>query len=220
MHPDPRDPEIEAAWRAVAASGARSLAVLAAEAGEGATSLAGALARRAAAGGARVLLVDCGGGASGGGPGAAPGAILPVAGGVALLGDPGPAATGAWRDPPRLAEQLEAWRGEWDLVLLDPPPLLAGEAAGVPAAAVAAAAEASILVVLAGRTAASTVAEAEKRLARAGARLLGTVLNDRDNPSLLAEMEREAGRLSRIAPGPVRWLKARLRRSSLLGLRV
>jgi protein-tyrosine kinase len=216
MPPDPQDAEIEQLWLAIGGAGARSIAVVSARPGEGTTSLAAALATRAALGGQRALLVD----ASGAGrPDAAPDAILTGAHeGIGVLARPSAAAANAWRDPARLAAQVEAWLGEWDRVVFDTAALLSpGE--GVPPLSVAAAAEATLLVVLAGRTPASDVREATQQLERARARLLGSVLNDRDNPSLLAEMEREAGRLERIAPGLVRRIKGGLRRSSLLGQR-
>jgi Mrp family chromosome partitioning ATPase len=135
------------------------------------------------------------------------------------LANPSEASALAWRDPVKLAAQASAWRAAWDLVIFDTAPLLDQGVAGVPPLSVAAAVEAAILLVLAGRTAASDVREVQQRLERARARLIGTVLNDRDNPSLLAEMEREAARLGRFAPGVARRIQGGLRRSSLLAQR-
>lgn len=221
MPPDPHDAEIETLWMAIAAAGARSIAIVAANAGDGATSLAEALTRRAALGGQRALFVDLSGGRPAtGGLGVAPDTILPGEHqGIGVLANPSADSATAWRDPARLAAQVARWAQDWDHIILDTAPLLAAGASGVPPLSVAAAAEATILLVLAGRTAASDVREAHQRLDRARARLLGTVLNDRDNPSLLAEMEREAGRLERFAPGLVRRIRGGLRRSSLLGQR-
>jgi protein-tyrosine kinase len=216
MPPDPQDAEIEQLWLAIGGSGARSIAVVSARPGEGTTSLAEALARRVALGGQRALLVDVSGTAR---PDAAPDAILTGEhDGIGVLANPSAASANAWRDPARLAAQVEAWLADWDRVVFDTAALLPpGD--GVPPLSVAAAAEATLLVVLAGRTPASDVREATQRLERGRARLIGSVLNDRDNPSLLAEMEREAGRLERIAPGLVRRIRGGLRRSSLLGQR-
>jgi Mrp family chromosome partitioning ATPase len=217
---DPSDREVEALWLAVADSGARSLAIVAAHPGEGTTSLAEALTRRAALGGRRALYVDLSGGHAAAGLGLAPDAILPgERDGIGVLAYPSDATALAWRDPARLVAQALAWRDDWDIVVFDTAPLLAEGGHGVPPASVAAAAEATILLVLAGRTAAADVREARQRLDRARARLIGTVLNDRENPSLLAEMEREVGRLDRLAPGLARRIKGGLRRSSLLAQR-
>ena len=222
MPPDPHDAEIESLWLAVSAAGARSIAVVAANPGEGTTSLAEALTRRAALGGRRALFVDVSGGrlAGAGGLGLAPDTILPGEHpGIGVMAKVSQDAATAWRDPARLAAQVGAWAPDWDHVVFDTAPLLSAGTAGVPPLSVAAAAEGTILLVLAGRTAASDVREAHQRLERARAHLIGTVLNDRDNPSLLAEMEREAGRLERLAPGLVRRIRGGLRRSSLLGQR-
>lgn len=222
MSIDPRDPEIESLWLAIAGAGARSIAIVASNAGEGTTSLAEALTRRAALGGGRALFVDLNAErpSTAGRLGLAPDTILPGEHeGIGVLAQPSPESATAWRDPARLAAQAAAWKGDWGHVLFDTSPVLARGASGVPPLSVAAAADATILVVLAGRTPASDVREAHQRLERAGAKLLGTVLNDRDNPSLLAEMEREAGRLEGMAPGLVRRIRSGLRRSSLLGQR-
>lgn len=220
---DPRDPEIEGVWMAVAGSGARSIAVVAANPGEGTTSLAEALTRRAALGGGRALYVNLDAERSAAGTSLAPlvDTILPGEHtGIGVLARPSSDSANAWRDPARLAAQVAAWRAEWDHVVFDTAPILAKDLPGVPPLSVASAAEATILVVLAGRTAASDVRDAHQRLERAGAKLVGTVLNDRDNPSLLAEMERELGRIERLAPRLVRRIRGGLRRSSLLGQRM
>jgi len=46
------------------------------------------------------------------------------------------------------------------------------------------------------------------------------VMNDRDNPSLLTELERESYRLARWLPNTMAALRARLRRATLLSVRV
>ncbi len=218
---DPRDPELEAVWRAIGAAGLRSIAVTAAVPGEGVSSLAGALAQRAALGGGRALYVNLRAAPDGSQPGLAEDAILPGdPPGLGLLLRPSAATVSNWRDAARLGAQLAGWGRDWDHVVLDTAPVLSPDPRAVPALSAAAAAEATVLLVLAGRTAAARVREARERLDQAGARLLGSVLNDRDNPSLLAEMEREAGRLSRFAPGLGRALRAWLQRSALLAVRV
>src|SRR4051812_35057036 len=58
MRIDPHHPETEALWRAVSVAGLRSVAVVSARPGEGCTTVAEALWRRAARGGRSPLLVD------------------------------------------------------------------------------------------------------------------------------------------------------------------
>ena len=221
---DPRHPEIEGLWRAVDAAGARSIAAVSARPGEGASTLAQALWRRAALAGRSALLVELNperpGLAARFGAPAAGGIRLGGEPGLGLLEDPGAAALDAWRDPAALRAAVAGWLRHWDRVVLDGAPLVARGAQRLPGATAAAAAEATLLVVLSGRTPAAAVREAREVLAGAGATLLGTVLNDRDSPSLLSELEREARRLGRIAPGLARRAAAALHRSALLGIRV
>ena len=137
----PFHPEIDAIWHAVAASGARSVAVVSAETGEGTTLIAGALARRAGLSmmadkpesgraAASSLLVDL----NLGRPGVArilglrplPGEIVRLdALGLAVLADIGLAGADGWRERSHLRARLEAWKAEWGMVVLDTAPILA-----------------------------------------------------------------------------------------------
>lgn len=169
---------------------------------------------------------------------AQPDAIVAVEGmDLAVLGNIGPVSAAAWRERARLAEQLAAWRAEWGTVVLDAAPLLGverrrgqrttpadrrspaegGEIAGITAAA---AADVCILVALAGGTSGTRIREAREKLAAAGANLIGTILNDRDNPSLLAELDRETYRFAKYFPDWMAGLRARMHRSPILTVRV
>ncbi|MCX7380205.1 MAG: hypothetical protein NT133_02040 [Alphaproteobacteria bacterium] len=232
MQLSPFHPEIDAIWHAVARSGARSVAIVAAEAGEGTTLVAGALARRAglstSADEDRVatsLLVEL----NLARPSVArvlglrprPGEILRLdALGLAVLADIGVAGAEGWREVHQLAARLRAWQSDWGLVVLDTAPLLSGDGDIIPGASAAAAADATVLVTLAGRTPASRVREARAKLAAVGANVIGAVLNDRDNPSLLSELDRETWRLSRLFPRHMAGLRSRLHRISALKARI
>jgi Mrp family chromosome partitioning ATPase len=232
----PFHPEIDSIWQAVVKSGASSIAIVAAEPGEGTTLVAGALARRAGlamtaerADGHRppaaALLVDLNlarpAVARGLGLRPLPGEIVRLdALGLAVLGDVGIAGAEGWREPAQLGVRLRAWQAEWGMVVLDTAPLLSADADMVPAATVAAAADATVLVTLAGRTAANRVREAREKLAAVGANVIGAVLNDRDNPSLLAELDRETWRLSHLFPRQMAALRARMHRMPALQARI
>nr|WP_294564942.1 hypothetical protein [uncultured Rhodopila sp.] len=156
---------------------------------------------------------------------------------LAVLGAISPETANAWRERARLTEQLAAWRSDWGIVVLDTAPLLnaerrrgrrtsaadrrsspySGEIAGITAAA---AADVCILVTLVGGTSGTRVREAREKLAAAGANLVGTILNDRDNPTLLAELDRETYRFAKYFPGWMASLRARMRRSPILTVRV
>ena len=73
---------------------------------------------------------------------------------------------------------------------------------------------------LAGRTPSGRVREAREQLAAAGANLIGAVLNDRENPSLLSELDRETWRLGRMLPRQMAALRARLHRMPALTARI
>ncbi len=155
----------------------------------------------------------------------------------AVLGRIGSASVQAWRERPVLAEQLMAWRSDWSVVVLDTEPLLklerrrgvrgteadrranpeSGAIAGVTAAA---AADACLLVTLAGRTSGSRIRAAREILAAAGANLIGSILNDRDNPPLLAELDRETYRFAKYFPNWMADLRARMHRSPILTVRI
>ena len=232
----PFHPEIDAIWHAVASSGARSVAVVAAEFGEGTTLIAGALARRAGLSmmadkpddgraQASSLLVDL----NLARPGVArilglrplPGEIVRLdALGLAVLADVGIAGAEGWRERSHLRARLDAWKSDWGMVVLDTAPLLSGDADIIPGAAAAAAADATIFVTLAGRTPANRVREARAKRAAVGANVIGAVLNDRDNPSLLAELDRETWRFSSLFPRQMANLRARLHRIPALKARI
>jgi capsular exopolysaccharide synthesis family protein len=77
---------------------------------------------------------------------------------------------------PRMQELLDQLAEEFDLVLLDTPPLGAASDAAV----LAAKADGALLVVRAGKTDRATAAHAMQQLRSVGARVLGAVLNDPD----------------------------------------
>ena len=219
------DPEVELLWRKVDGAQVRSVAVVAGRTGEGATTIALTLARRAATAGASVLLVDLSGDGAGSaqalGMQAEPEAIVTLPGTrLAVLGRPSVAQALAWREPAQLIAQVEQWRDRWDLVVFDAPPVLPRTPGAMTGAGAAMAAEGTVLVTLAGRTPAPVIRDAWNRLEGAGAKLLGAVMNDRDNPSLLAELEREADRLAKWLPRLMAALRVRLHRATLLSVRV
>lgn len=247
----PYDPEIEAIWRALVAANARSVAIVAAEPGEGTTLVAGAIARRAGLSGParqagpetpkrRAGDVAADGAAGRALPGLLvdlnlgrpavsrlmgltprPGEIVRLeALGMAVLGDPGVDGAEGWREQAMIGARLAAWRQQYSMVVFDTAPLLSRDEGALSGVTVAAAADATILVTLAGRTPASRIRQARDMLNAAGVRLIGTVLNDRDNPSLRSEMERETYRLAPLLPRLMAGLRGRLRRSALLNVRV
>lgn len=220
----PYDPEVEALWRAVDAAGARSVAVVSALPGEGTTLIAAALARRAGLSGSPALLVDLNEIRPGVGRllglRAQPGEIVSLpAMGLGVLAELAPKDAEQWREPAALAAQVERWAPEWGMVIFDTAPLLSRDFETIPAASIASAAQAAVMVVAAGRTPQSAIRDGRARLTSSNARLLGTVMNNRDNPSLLTELERESYRLAPMMPRLMAGLRARLRHATLLSVR-
>lgn len=203
-------PETEALWHGIA--GRASVAVTSARGGEGTSLVATGLWQRAGEAGRGALLLGLRG----------PGSERPERLGNSPLArwTPEEATLQHWREPGAMRAALSALRADWDVVVIDGPALLERSTGGVPGTVVAAAAEAALLVVLAGRTAASTLREARAALEAAGGRLAGIAMNDRDNPRLAAEMARQAGRLACFAPNWRGRLERVLGGSALLGLRV
>jgi len=236
----PYHPEIDAIWHAISSTGARSIAVVSAEPGEGTTLIATALARRAGlsanadrptAGGRAApvnnvaLLVDLDierpavNRVLGLRP--QPGELVRLdAMGIAVLGDIGNEAVEAWRERTELGAQLASWRATWSVVVLNTSPLLGSESDSIPGATAAAAADVCVLVTLAGRTSGNRIREAREKLAATGANLIGSILNDRDSPSLLAELDRETYRVGKFFPKAMANLRGWMRRSPVLNARI
>ena len=223
--PESMADEIEAVWSKLAEEGLHCVSVTSALHDEGASALASALARRSVQGGQGTLLVELSPErpvlAARLGLTLEPGVPVRVgADGFGVASVPADAG-GHWREPGFLGWKLAEWQRDWDMVVLDTPPLLAANPSEGPSGlTVAAKAPTTILVILAGRTKSAQVKEAMDKLQRAGGRICGVVLNDRENPSLREEMERELGRIARLAPRLVERLRGWLRRSTVLGMRV
>lgn len=220
----PFHPEVDALWQAAVQRNLRSLAIVSSLPAEGSTLIAAALARRAGLSGKPSLLVDL----NLGRPGAArlfglrpqedEIVELPALG-VSVLSRISGRNADAWREPGRLAGQIAEWGERYSFVVLDSAAVLNSDFEHLPATAAAAAADAAILAVLAGRTPVPAIRNSRERLEKAGATLIGTVMNDRDNPSLLTELERETYRLAPMMPRAMAALRGWLHKSSLLTVR-
>lgn len=89
-------------------------------------------------------------------------------------GEPKPAnSEGLWVVSGANPEQLEGWKQDFDLVIIDTPPLLVLAEAGRWARLV----DASIMVAWSGKSAADELQEAQHRLELAGGRMSGWILN-------------------------------------------
>lgn len=206
-----------------ALAGKRVVAVSSALPGEGVTTLAIALATRAARAGMKTLLVDLNlhrpAVADRMGLPRTPWHRDPVAAtpaavascGFDVLGAPltdGAGAPSTSLELLDVAEALNGWSARYDRIVVDASPLTVRNRGLLPADLVAASVDAVVLAVMAGRTRLTQVDAALGLLKRVGAPIAGIVMNDRDNPSLRAEILREIQRLDRLVPG----LSPRIRR--------
>jgi Mrp family chromosome partitioning ATPase len=213
--------EIDSVYRATFGADLKVVAVTAAGAGQGASTLALALARRAATGGKAALLVELTTRGSAvvdrfgldrrdwsADPKTAEAATVDLGGGLCAL--PAPSLG---RPPPLLreADSLKALRAAWlerfDLVVLDLPPVLSANPHDIDAITAGGVADGVVLSVMTRVTREAELIEATDQLRRAGIDLLGIVANDRENPTLGDEIARELGRLRRFAPWPIRRLQ-------------
>lgn len=226
--------ELEQLYLRSVGAGLRSIAVTAPDIGAGVSTIAWALARRAAAGGRRTLLVEF----NSARPmlarradipaldwslhdSSAEGALVPLQGEqLTVLPAPLRMSTNlASREKAVIEAALGAWMGRYDLVVCDVPAVKAQHPGNLPVHSLCAACDGTLLVVLAGRTRANDLETTASSLVAGGSRLCGCVANDRFNPSLAQELDRETRRLDRVAPRLGHWLRGRIARSELLALR-
>lgn len=224
--------EIDAVYRHFTTAGVTRLAVTGAGNDDGATTLAYALARRASRAGRSVLLVDLnlyrpsldalvGLERVAWSPNDLAGVEAAItrfgADGMAALPAPiGDTVSSAFREADLLRRFVEHLGERYDFVIVDVGPVGACNARNIPPLLICGAVGTVILSVMARRTSEADASAAVTAISNEGARLLGAVINDRDNPSLGEELEREANRLRTVFPGLVRWLKSLLRKASLI----
>ena len=227
-------PELDAIYRQTVGRKSRTICVTAANAGEGVSALAMALARRGAAAGLRVLLVDANlqRPATSAKLGLRPAHWSPIdhsaAAAVAFIDEielgvlPASVTVDpvAVRDTDNWRQMFEVDLVSYDLIVVDAPPVSSVSDRAIPTEAMAAACAATVLVVLAGVTAERHVRGAVERLSTAGATVCGAVFNDRLNPSLSEELCREVDRFKRIAPGLTARVRNVINRSAILNLQM
>ncbi|PKF62495.1 protein SypD [Psychromonas sp. psych-6C06] len=124
------------------------------------------------------------------------------------------------RQPGVLEQCIEEWLEEYDTVIIDTSPLNRINAQNIPPERIAAACDGAILCVLAGRTPEAAIDNAMVKLNSTQAQLLGCVFNDRDNPTLKQELLREVDRIKPMLNFISRPLRNMINKSRLLALEV
>ena len=237
--------ELESIYSQTIDCGVRSLAITACSSGEGTTTLACALAKRAQAGGRKTLLVDMNfchpsiGPELGLNPCSWNNLDNLLEDQISLVNDTGDVAaylpkplsplavlpapstpTGnlLLREKGYLARCMEAWLLEYEVVIVDTSPLNAINRHNLPAERICSQCEGTVLTVLAGITRQAQLQSAMARLNGHGIELSGCVFNDRYCPTLAEELLRETYRLQRWLPSLMNWLRGKISQSALLNL--
>jgi protein-tyrosine kinase len=227
-------PELDLIFRQTVGKGARSVCITAANAGEGVSTLALALAQLGAAADLETLLVDVNlprPSASialglkrmrwSPGDGSVQNAIANAEGmSLGVLPAPAGADPLAFRDPVKLRRIFEVDLDGYDLIVVDTSPVNSTPGSAIPAEAIAAACDATVIVVLTGVSSEHAVRTAVERLTASGATIFGAVFNDRFNPCLADELCREVNRIARFAPRLSARLRRRILGSTILNLQM
>ena len=207
--------ECEAIYTRLA--GLRSILFASVAVGEGNSTIAYAIAQRAAAGGNSVLYLDLNTRQSFprdqlGLPasswsldkGIPEEAFVPL-GDQQLVMLPAPVERSfgiEGRQRRHLGDLLDRLKNRFDLVIADAPPVTSLSEAGLATENVANLFDGVVLTTASASTPASEVKRASEKLKAGSAHLLGCVLNDRANPDLRSELQRQfdkLGRLGRVA---------------------
>jgi len=225
--------ETEAIFRSVAEEDLRSVLVASTEAGEGASTIAYALAQRISATGKEVLYIDFNVCSSypanelcieptawtiDGAP--EPASFFSIPGSsLSILAAPAAGFTNVGKlDPSRVKITLCNLLETFDCIVGDAPCLGRRAYSGLPTATLAAAFEAVILVLLSGATISNSAEAAVRQLRNADARILGVVMNDREMPHLRQELTRQAAKLDFLLPGLSQAVERTLRRFPVLSV--
>ena len=203
---------VELIYQASVGAGARVVAVIGVEAGDGASSCARALAGRSALAPSRTLLVD------------ASDSPRPVEPALASerdnlewfrLGD-GEDEPFGLRSPDMLRRLWTEAHRDWETVIIDCGPAIEGRDYAVPGKLTARSADAVILVCLGGKSTKGSIEAAKAAIGQAN--IVGVVVNGRDQPTVGAELAREAMRVKRLFPKFARRLAERALQSKTLNV--
>jgi len=224
--------EVEAIYNQTIGSGYKTLAITSAKSNEGKTTIAQAIVERAQVVGKKVLLVEMN-------------TFNPVLSehlrasmteqesenkneiitleskGYSLLPAPKDIRDVLqYRESNLLLATIKEWLNDFDCVIFDTSALTSLNQSNIPAEIICQVCEGTLLIIEAGQTPASLIQESVEKLKLKKVNLIGSVLNDKSNPSLLAELQRETYRLNRILPGIMAKLRKRLANIVLLNISV
>ncbi len=222
--------EVEAIYNQTIGSGYKTIAITSAKSNEGKTTIAQALVERSQVVGKKVLLVEMN-------------TFNPVLSenlrrlnankitgneiiaienkGYSLLTAPKNIRDVLqYRESNLLLEAIKRWLADFDCIIFDTSALTSLNQSNIPAETICEVCEGTLLVIEAGQTPASLIQESIEKLKLKKVNLIGSIINDKSNPSLLAELQRETYRLNSILPKLMAKLRKKLAKIVLLNISV
>jgi len=218
--------EIENIYSQSIGAGYRTVAITSAKQGEGKTTLVKALAKRTRLSGKSVLVVEL----NTFNPTLSEklrqqpdkevtGIISTTTQAYSLL--PAPRSLQEvmrFKESHLLLEAINDWLIVYDCIFFDTSALQSLNQSKIPPEIVCEVCEGTILIIESGETPANLIEEGMHKLKARKVNLIGSVLNDKNNPSLLAEVVRETNRLNKVFPNIM--MKMRKALTSLVVLNV
>ena len=202
--------EVEAIYNQTIGSGYSTLAITSAKVGEGKTTVAQAIVQRAQVVGKKVLLVEM----NTFNPALSESLRISMTSEIASneilsIEDKGYSLLTApqnigdvlqYRESHLLLASIKQWLVDFDCIIFDTSALSSLNQSNIPAEIICQVCEGTLLVIEAGATPANLIQESVEKLKLKKVNLIGSVINDKSNPSLLAELIRETYRLNRLFP--------------------
>lgn len=219
---DPASQSIEAIHQFINARSIRTISLVGVDHNSGVTSTAEALAIRYARGLKQTLLIDATGLAS-----ASPNTADEIAA-TSIVADPmgfsrvkiRPCAAELlpMRDIVRLRKMFQEDFHQYEIIIVDTPPARDVSGHALPATIIANACDTVLLVCLTASVTRTLIEEACANLRSVNAPLAGVVLNRREQPTLGAEIAREARRFTKWFPKTSKKLEQRALGASILNV--
>ncbi len=222
--------EVEAIYNQTLGSGYSTLAITSAKAGEGKTTVAQAIAKRAQVVGKIVLLVEMNTFNPVLSKALRTSITKPVTSNeIVAIEDKGYSLLPApenirdilhYREKHLLLESIKQWLVEFDCIIFDTSALTSQNQSNIPAEIICQVCEGALLVIEAGTTPANLIKESVEKLKLKNVNLIGSIINDINNPSLLTELQRETYRLNRLFPKVMAKLRKKFASLVLLNISV
>ena len=222
--------EVEAIYNQTLGSGYSTLAITSAKAGEGKTTVAQAIAKRAQVVGKIVLLVEMNTFNPVLSKALRTSITKPVTSNeIVAIEDKGYSLLPApdnirdilhYREKHLILESIKQRLVEFDCIIFDTSALTSQNQSNIPAEIICQVCEGALLVIEAGTTPANLIKESVEKLKLKNVNLIGSIINDINNPSLLTELQRETYRLNRLFPKVMVKLRKKLASLVLLNISV